>query len=74
MCVCVCVCVRVCVRVWGGEGWGVAGMEKEQKWGKNRGRTEHGIGVGISVTTDGLQERVPISSLRVKQREEGGKK
>ena len=49
-----------------------AGMEKKQKWGKNRGRGEHGAGAGsISVTTDGLQERVPISSLRVKkQREE----
>lgn len=33
------------------------------------GRTEHGTGAGIAVTTDGLQERVPISSLRVKQGE-----
>lgn len=37
--------------------------------GENRIRTEHdGTGAGTSVTTDGLQERVPISSLRVKQR------
>lgn len=40
--------------------------------GGNRGRTEHGTSAGITVTTDGLQERVPISSFRVKQRE--GKK
>lgn len=39
--------------------------------GENRIRTEHdGTGAGTSVTTDGLQERVPISSLRVKQRGE----
>lgn len=45
----------------------------KQNWGrKKRGRTEHGTGAGITVTTDGLQERVPISSFRVKQRE--GKK
>lgn len=56
-------------RVRGGVGLEGAGMEKEQKWGNNRGRTEHGTGAGISVTTDGLQERVPISSFRVKQRE-----
>lgn len=39
--------------------------------GENRIRTEHdGTDAGTSVTTDGLQERVPISSLRVKQRGE----
>lgn len=43
---------------------------KGAEMGKSRGRTEHGTGAGISVTTDGLQERIPISSLRVKQRGE----
>lgn len=57
----------VCVRVRGGVGLKGAGMEKEPKWGKKRGITEHGTGAGITVTTDGLQERVPISSLKVKQ-------
>lgn len=42
--------------------------------GGKRGRTEHGTGAGIAVTTDGLQERVPISSLRVKQGEAKRKK
>lgn len=65
--------MHVCKR---GEGWGrlggCKGMEAEHKWGKSRGSEKRGTGAGITVTTDGLQERVPISSLRVKQRKGGG--
>lgn len=59
----------VLVYVWLYKG----GVQKSNKkmGGENRIRTEHdGTGAGTSVTTDGLQERVPISSLRVKQRGE----
>lgn len=59
----------VLVYVWLYKG----GVQKSYKkmGGENRIRTEHdGTGAGTSVTTDGLQERVPISSLRVKQRGE----
>lgn len=46
---------------------GVQKRKKKKMGGENRIRTEHdGTGAGTSVTTDGLQERVPISSLRVK--------
>lgn len=50
------------------------GWKWNRNWGGKRGRTEHGTGAGIAVTTDGLQERVPISSLRVKQGEAKRKK
>lgn len=46
-----------------------SGAEMGQKQRKSEKR---GTGEGITVTTDGLQERVPISSLRVKQRKGGG--
>lgn len=46
-----------------------SGAEMGQKQRKSEKR---GTGAGITVTTDGLQERVPISSLRVKQRKGGG--
>lgn len=53
--------------------WGVQRMEAGEETGKKkRGRAKRGTGAGITVTTDGLQERVPISSLRVKQGKEGG--
>lgn len=54
--------------------WVGAGGVQKRKWKvKKAGRTEHGTGAGITVTADGSQEGVPISSLRVKQKEEGKK-
>ena len=50
-----------------GKVWWVQGWKSIRNEGKT-GRTVNGIGTGIRVTTDGFQERVPISSLRVKKK------